>query len=142
MSVVSFPTTCYAGAGARTNANGLAGEAIAQGEILQKDTTTNRWMKAVANSTQAAADASGIALTGAGGANSPIVVLEEGLLEGLNDMKPGAFLALANVAGDATDDHATDLTEDTSYVTFVGVNRSATSTYIKFTASGVQLNLA
>src|SRR5688572_26008305 len=129
MTVVSFPTTCYAGAGAKTNANGLAGEAIGQGEVVYKNTATNRWMKGIANVTAAAAAVSGVALTGAGGANSPLIVLEEGLLEGLTGMKPGTALVLANVAGDVSDAPATDLTEDASYVTIVGVTQSATSAY-------------
>lgn len=141
MAVISFPITVSAGANAKINPHGRAGEAVAQGEVVYLDTTTNRWMKAAANGTQAAAAASGVALTGAGGANSPIIVLEEGVVEGLTGLKPGAVLVLSNVAGDVASAFTTDLTEDVSYVTVVGVNLSATSAYIKFTASGVQLNL-
>jgi hypothetical protein len=141
MAVISFPTTCFAGPGAKTNPHVPAGEAIAQGEIVYKDPTTNRWRKAVANTTAAAAAAGGVALNSAGAAGSPLVVLEEGLLDGLTGLKPGAVLVLANVAGDVASAFTTDLTEDASYVTIVGGNVSATQAYIAFRPLGVQLNL-
>lgn len=139
MSVVSFGTGVTPSADCEMR-EGILGETVAAGEWLYLDSTTNKYMKGVANGTVAQANVNGLALNG-GVINQPVKVARSGTVNGLTSLKPGSIYALANVAGDVSDDYSTDLTEDASYVTIVAVALSATSIRVAVTPSGVRLNL-
>lgn len=138
MAVISLPTTCYPDTNASTR-KGVGGEVVSNGEVayLSND---GKWYKAEADSTSAAAQAYGIAVSTCV-ANGPIVIQTEGTVLGASSLKAGQTYILSNTAGDVAEALA-DITEDTSYVTFVGIGLSTTSMLIQPLASGVKMNLA
>lgn len=137
MVVVSLATTVTAGVDAEIR-QGLAGETIVAGEVVYLN-AAGRYMKALANGTAIQAEVVGIAINGAGD-GQPLQVVVKGTVNGLTGLKPGSIYALANVAGDVADVYSTDLTEDTSYVSVVGVATTATAMKVGVVNSGVKLN--
>jgi hypothetical protein len=137
MAVISLPTTTYPDTNASTR-KGVAGEAISNGEIAYL-AADGKWYKAEADSTITVAAAVGICVS-TGVAGGSTVILTEGTVLGASGLKAGQTYILSNVAGDIADGVA-DITEDTSYVTFLAIGLSTTSLLFQPLASGVKLNL-
>lgn len=138
MAVISLPTTCYPDTNASTR-KGVAGEGIANGEVVYL-ASDGKWYKAEADSTITAAQAYGICMS-TGVAGGSTVIQTDGTVLGASSLKAGQTYILSNTAGDVAEALA-DITEDTSYVTFVGIGLSTTSMLIQPLASGVKMNLA
>jgi hypothetical protein len=139
MAVVSLPTTVLPGADAVLR-QGTAGVVIAAGEAVFLDATDNRYKLADADASAASAAAVGIAINSAQ-IGQPVYLVTEGTLTGASGLATGQTYVLANVAGDLAT-ALSDLTEDTSRVTFMGIGLSTTSLRVKVVPSGVVMNLA
>jgi len=137
MAVISLPTTCLPSASANLR-QGTAGEGISNGEVVYKS-SDGLFYKAEADSTAPVADVWGIAVNTAV-TGSPLTVVTAGIVTGASSVKQGQWYLLSNVAGDLAE-VAADLTEDGSYVTFIGIGLTTTSLTIQPFASGVKLNL-
>lgn len=140
MAVQSLPATITYAAGALVR-TGTAGVAIAAGEVVYLNSATGLLGLADADASAAAAAAIGIAVNSAA-VGQPVTVLYEGTITNTGAiLKQGVNYVLANVAGDIAEGVA-DLTEDTSYVTAIGIGQTTTSIKIKINVGGVVLNAA
>lgn len=140
MAVVSLPSTITYAAGALLR-DGTAGVAIAAGEVVYLNASTGLLGLADADASAAAAAAIGIAVNSAA-VGQPVKVLYEGTITNTGAIiKQGQTYVLANVAGDIAE-AVSDLTEDTSYVTSLGIGQTTTSIKIKINVGGVVLNVA
>lgn len=118
---------------------GVADVAIAAGQVVYIN-TNGRLRLADADASPATAEAVGIALNGAA-AGQPVTYLVEGSLTGLATMKVGQHYLLSNTPGSVSEAAVADITEDVTFVTFIGIATSTTTMKIKILASGVALNL-
>ena len=117
---------------------GTAGATIAAGDAVCA--YNGKYEKAAANVLGKNA-VIGVALNAAT-IGQPVRVALEGRCEGASGLKAGAIYALSNTAGQVTLAPATDLTEDTSYVSVVCIGLSTTSFLLAVASSGVIMNLA
>lgn len=139
MAVVSLPTTVLASSDSIIR-DGTAGVTIAAGEVVYLNSATGRYALADADASAGASVAIGIALNGAA-AGQPLKILVDGTLTVASGLKAGQTYVLANVAGDIAES-VSDLTEDTSYTTFIGIGLSTTSLRVKPLAGNTVLNAA
>lgn len=120
---------------------GTAAVPIAAGQTLYLDLTTNRLRLADADASSGTAECVGIALNSAT-AGQTVTYVTEGTITGLTGVKQGQWYFVSNTPGSVCE--ATlpgDLTEDVSFVTFVGIGLSTTSMRVNVFPSGVLLNL-
>lgn len=139
MAVVSLPTTVVPFSDTITR-RGIAGAAIAAGEVVAIDTVSSKYAPADADDVNRC-NAVGIALNSAG-ANQPVEIAVAGRLGGLSGLLRGSVYVLSNTPGDLASAYAADLTEDVSYVSVVAVALSTTTILLCICASGVIMNLA
>lgn len=139
MAVVSLSTSIKPKSNC-VQRSGEAGAAIAIGEVVALN-SSGKLIPAEAD-VAASTNVVGIALTTAAAAGQPVRYAVAGQIEGATGLKPGAIYALSNTAGDLADVYSTDLTEDTSYVSIIGVAVSATTITLAICNSGVVMNLA
>lgn len=103
--------------------NGVAGEAIAQGKVVYKSSTTGKWMLADNNSGTAEANiAGGIALTAAA-VNQPVIVQRSGDITVGGSLTAGATYFLSDTPGGICPDADVGSGEN---VCQLGVAKSAT----------------
>lgn len=119
---------------------GTAGQAILAGQTVYLDLVTGRLRLADADASPATADCAGIAMNGAG-IGQPVTYLSEGIVNGLTAMKVGQHYLLSNTPGSVSEAAVADITEDVTYVTFIGIAISTTSMKVRILSSGIALNL-
>lgn len=139
MAVVSLSTSILASADSLYR-DGTAGVTIAAGEVVYLNTATSRYALADADASAGTSVAVGIAMNGAA-AGQPLKILVDGTITNATGLKAGQTYVLANVAGDIAE-ALSDLSEDTSYVCFIGIGLSTTSLRVKPLAGNVILNAA
>lgn len=139
MAVVSFGATIVPFSDTITR-RGIAGAAIAAGEVVAIDALSSKYAPADADDANRR-NAVGIALNSAA-ANQPVEIAVSGRLGGLSGLLPGSVYVLANIPGDVASAYAADLTEDVSYVSVVAVALTASTILLCICASGVVMNLA
>jgi len=112
---------------------------VTAGQVVYRD-TDGRYDPADADASAAAAAAVGVALNSAA-ANQPLNIATAGaLLANCSGLLAGQIYCVASAAGDCEAHSA--LTDDTDYVTIVGVALSTTTIKLIMVASGVVINLA
>lgn len=118
------------------NVTGVAGETITAGQVVYKDATTLKWLKADNDSATAAAKtAGGIALNGAS-LNQPLVVHTAGDITIGATLVAGSPYYLSSTAGGIMP--AADLgTGD--YVCLIGLAKSTTVLAVDISTPGVTL---
>ena len=119
---------------------GVADVTILAGQVVYLN-TNGRLRLADADASPATAEAVGIALNGAG-AGQPVTYIVQGSLTGASGLKQGQFYLLSNTAGSISEAAVADITEDVTFVTFIGIALSTTSLKVNIFPSGVVSNLA
>lgn len=128
-------TSVVAGSNARTEP-GTLGETVTAGQALYKDTTTQKWMKADANSATAAArQATGIALNG-GAVNQPVLVQKGGDITIGATVTAGVQYYLSDTPGGICP--VADIGSG-EYPCLIGLATSTTVLSLNFKYSGVAL---
>ena len=128
-------TAVVAGSGA-DRITGVAGAAIAAGQVLYEDTTTGTWKLADNNSATAAVRVpQGIALNGAA-SGQPLAILRGGPLTINAVLTAGVAYYLSDTPGGIcpVDDLASG-----EYPSIIGIATSTSTIEVKFQSSGVAL---
>jgi hypothetical protein len=116
-----------------------AGAAITAGQTVYRD-TAGRYQLTDGDASSATAEVAGVALNSAASGQPLLIALAGAKLENCTSLLTGQIYCVASAAGDVEAHSA--LTDDTDYVSPVGVATSTTEITLILAVSGVKLNLA